>query len=208
MHPDFRKLNRFTSIPFLIDLLKRQKLTLLNPRYWEDYNDRETMELYRRNINAEALYALCFTHGSETIHHWNAFAGGTGGCCVEFSPERLFKILDADERIVHGKVEYLSLRSLPKATDHNLPFVKRQPFAPEKEYRIIAATNSEQHAFFEIDIDINTIRRITINNKIPHSVYQSIKESLLQIAPNYKGKIYHSTLYSNPVWINHFRNKL
>jgi hypothetical protein len=59
-----------------------------------------------------------------------------------------------------------------------------------------------------VDIDINIIRRITINNKLPHSVFQSIKESLQQIAPEYTGKIYQSTLYNNPVWINHFRDKM
>jgi hypothetical protein len=44
MQTEFKKLNRFTSIPFLIDLLKREKLSLLNPSFWEDYNDRETVE--------------------------------------------------------------------------------------------------------------------------------------------------------------------
>lgn len=206
MATPYKKLNRFTTLPFLMDLLKRKKLALLNPRFWDDYNDRETMEIYRNNVKAEGIYALCFTHGSETIHHWNAFAGGTSGCCIEFSPERLFAILDKDERIQHGRVEYVAMQNL-KYNAAELPFVKRQPFAPEKEYRIIAAC-PEQHAAFEIDIDINIIRRITITNKLPQVVFKSIKELLLQIAPEYKGKIYQSTLYNNPVWINHFRNKM
>jgi hypothetical protein len=41
-------LNRFTTLPFVIDLLARKQLTLLNPGFWEDYNDRVTMELYRK----------------------------------------------------------------------------------------------------------------------------------------------------------------
>jgi hypothetical protein len=207
MDADIKKLNRFITIPYLIDLLKRQKLTLLNPRFWEDFNDRETMEVYRNSISAGSIYALCMSHDSETVHHWNAFANGTSGCCIEFSPQRLAKFLDRTDGVSHGKVDYLSIRNLKGINPATLPFIKRQPFEPEREYRIVATCTGEQKSTLEIDIDINTIRRITINNRIPATVYESVKETLLQINPDFKPKIYHSTLYNNPVWINHFRNK-
>ncbi|SDK03204.1 hypothetical protein SAMN04487935_2368 [Flavobacterium noncentrifugens] len=205
MDTDIKKLNRFTTFPFVVDLLKRKKLTLLNPTFWEDYNDRETMEIYRQKTKSESIYALCFTHRNETIHHWNAFANGTSGCCIEFSPEKLFDILSRDSRISHGKTQYMSLKGLCDVETAQLPYLKRLPFEPEKEYRIIAASNEKQNATLEIDIDLNAIRRITISNKIPQTVFESMKKVLLEINPEFRGKIYHSTLFNNQTWIGHFK---
>ena len=36
-----KKLNRFTTLPVLLDLLKRKRLVLLDPAVWEDKNDSE-----------------------------------------------------------------------------------------------------------------------------------------------------------------------
>lgn len=102
-------LNRFTTIPFVIDLLTRRQLTLLNPGIWEDYNDRVTMELYRTKKKSKSIYALCLTHGRETINHWNTFANGASGCCIEFNSEKLFKCLDKINGVVHGKSEYVKI---------------------------------------------------------------------------------------------------
>lgn len=206
METEIKKLNRFTTLPFLLDMLNRKKLTLLNPNYWEDYNDRETMDTYRKKIKAESIYALCLTHKNETIHHWNAFADGTSGCCIEFSPTRLIEILDK-ENISHKKTEYIRIKDLPnlEITTEQLPYVKRYPFEPENEYRIIAASKEKQKSIFEIDINIEIIRRVTLSNKMPENVFESNKKILLQIAPQLKGKIYHSTLYGNNNWITHFR---
>lgn len=41
------KLNRFTTLPVLLDLLQRQKLTLLDPKSWEDKNDSEIILEYK-----------------------------------------------------------------------------------------------------------------------------------------------------------------
>lgn len=209
MESDLKKLNRFTTIPFLIDLLKRKKLTLLNPKFWEDYNDRETVEIYRKQIKAESVYALCLTHESETVHHWNAFASGTNGCCIEFSPGKLFSYLNRLPGFVHGRVKYLPVNSLSKTSIEvsDLPFVKRYPFEPEKEYRLIVTSNEKQLPAFDINIDVNVIRRITISNNLPQTTFESLKEILALIEPNYKGGIYHSTLYNNTNWINHFSKK-
>ncbi|POY35449.1 hypothetical protein C3K47_15425 [Solitalea longa] len=206
MKPELKKLNRFTTIPFLIDLLKREKLALINPSIWEDYNDRATMEVYRNKSKAQSIYALCLTHQNETIHHWNAFANGTAGCCIEFSPEKLFKTLDKLEGVHHGKVQYKRIQDLPtlNSTLDDLPYLKRFPFKPENEYRLIAVSDEPQQATFDIDIDLSIIRKVTISNKVPEVVFKSLKESLMAINPKYKGRIYHSTLFNNVTWVNHF----
>ena len=206
METEIKKFNRFTTLPFLIDMLQRKKMTLVNPNFWEDYNDRETMDAYRRKINAESIYALCLTHKNETIHHWNAFANGTSGCCIEFSPAKLIEVLEKNN-ISHQKTEYIRIKDLPslKITTAQLPYIKRHPFEAESEYRIIATSTEKQQSVFEIDIDLDTIRRITLSSKMPENVFESTKNTLLHLAPGLKGKIFHSTLYGNNNWISHFR---
>lgn len=206
--PEIKKLNRFTTLPFLIDMLKRKKLALVNPNFWEDYNDRETMEVYRKNVNANSIYALCMTHKNETIHHWNAFANGTSGCCIEFSPTKLNAILEKNT-VLHSKTEYVRIMDLSNFPDdkNKIPFLKRYPFEPESEYRIIATSDEAQKAIFEIDLDLDAIRRITLSSKMPETIFQSNKQTLLEIAPILKNKINHSTLFNNSNWISHFKNK-
>lgn len=208
MHSELKKLNRFTTLPFVIDLLKRRKLSLVNPAFWEDYNDRATVEMYRKITKANAIYALCLTYENETIHHWNAFAGGTAGCCIEISPKKLFASLAKVPEIIHGKAEYLRINDLKskKLQPHQYPFVKREPFKPENEYRLIAVSEAPQQPTFDVDIDLGIIRRITINNKMPEIIFESTKQNLLQLAPELNKKIFHSTLYNNARWTNHFLN--
>ncbi len=199
MPHEIKKLNRFTTIPFLIDLLHRKKLTLLDPSSWEDYNDRKTLEMYKQRVGAKSIYALCLTEG-ETIHHWNAFANGTNGCCIEFSPQKLFSTLENIEGMSHGKTEYVQLRNLGSFDTSRLPYYKRHAFQPEKEYRIIATSTAAQKPVFETDIDLSVIRRITISSKVPETVFRSLKQVLRQVSPEFKGRIYHSTLFDNKTW--------
>ena len=206
MVTDILKINRFTTIPFLLDLLQREKLTLLNPSSWEDYNDKETVEAFKKRSGFSSVYALCLTYGNETVHHWNAFANGTSGCCIEFSPEKLFKILDALPNVSHGKASYMSIKQLRDFTSQELPYFKRLPFKPEREYRIIATSDQSQKPALDIGIDLSIIRRITISNKVPPVVFKSLKKIIADINPSFSGKIIHSTLFNNQIWINHFKS--
>lgn len=199
-------LNRFTTLPFVIDLLTRKQLTLLNPGLWQDYNDRVTMELYRKKKNAQSIYALCLSDDHETIHHWNTFAAGANGCCIEFNSRKLFECLGNVSGVSHGKSHYLKIAELGKlnSADESLPYVKREPFQPESEYRIVAISDKPQQTTFDIPVHANVIRRITMSNHLPKTVFESLKEGLRKIAPDYQGRISHSTLFNNSKWVNHF----
>jgi hypothetical protein len=93
MKTELKKLNRFTTLPVLLDLLKRKRLVLLNPATWEDKNDSEILKEYKRRKNLPNLFALCFSYGDETIHHWKTFADGISGCCIEFDAPKLIAAL-------------------------------------------------------------------------------------------------------------------
>ena len=100
------------------------------------------------------------------------------------------------------------MRDLTKLllTIDNIPFSKREPYYPESEYRIIAHDKNPQQSSYEIDIDLGIIRKITLSSKIPNTIYESLKITLQQINPKLNAKIYHSTLYNNETWKNHFNN--
>ena len=208
MDLELKKLNRFTSLPFLIDLLTRKKLSLLNPALWEDHNDRATLELFLKRSGKSAIYALCLTYQDETIHHWNAFANGTSGCNIEFSPRKLFTVLKS-AGVLHNKARYVVIKDLPGNTfaTEDLPFLKRKPFRNENEYRLVIVSDKNQAETFDIDIDLNIIRRITLSGKMPKAVFKSTKEALIKLNPELKGKIFHSTLYRNSTWIEHFKGR-
>jgi hypothetical protein len=199
-------INRFTTIPFVIDLLTRKQLTLLNPYSWEDYNDRVTMELYQKRMKAKSIYALCLTDQRETIHHWNAFANGASGCCIEFDMNTLLDCLKSHEEVKHDKVSYIKIPDLKnlKEDNHRLPFLKREPFLLESEYRIVALSDQPQKATLDIPLKIDSINRITISCKLPDTAFTSVEKLLANISPDFKGKISHSTLFNNANWTNHF----
>jgi len=204
-----RFLNRFTEIQYLKKLLKQKKLTLLNPELsWKDCNDKEAMELYRENKNKKSIYALCLTDERETIHHWNTFAGGKNGCCIEFNYDKLINAIQR-EGVISRSVEYYKIKDLRdlESIIEQLPFLKRCPFRPEKEFRIVALCDEPQKKTFDIPIPLDSIQKITITQQLPESDYKNVEECIKSIYPEFKGIINHSTLLKNSKWIKTLHQK-
>lgn len=201
------RLNRYTTLPILLDILQRKKLTLLNPNLWEDRNDAEIINEYKLRKKITSVFALCFSHDDETIHHWKTYANGPSGCVIEFDAEKLFEVLDAVAGIKHGKVLYKKMNDVRSSMIEvdEIPFTKRWPYRCEEEYRILYETK-EKMDFFEVDIPLDAIRKVTISQQMPKQIYATIK-SYLQDSGKNKGRISHSTLYENTIWVNKFKTK-
>lgn len=205
-----KHLNRYTTLPVLIDLLRRKKLVLLSPDKWDDRNDAEVMLEYKKRKKLKHLYAVCFSDGEETVHHWTAYSTGSSGCCIQFDRDELLSAVHALDGIRTGAVKYKKIKDLQTEgiKVDNMPFTKRWPYRCEEEYRIIfestdgAATTG---GFFDIDISLRTISKITINQRMPEQVYQTIKEYLRQEFKNPDQRINRSTLYENKLWISKFK---
>jgi hypothetical protein len=202
------RLNRFTTFPILLDLLQRKKLTLLNPTSWEDRNDAEIILEYKKRKGIKNLFALCLTHEDETVHHWKTFSNGSSGCIIEFDAEKLFAVLDKIPNLTHGPVTYRKLADIEKRDTvldiDKIPFTKRWPYRCEAEYRIIATTDGVEK-FFEIDITLDIIKRITISQQMPQEIFTTIKKHLQGLKGNPENKISRSTLYENKRWIGRFK---
>lgn len=200
-----KKLNRFTSLPILLDLLQRKKLTLLNPKTWEDQNDAQVLLEYIKKKKLKEIFAICLSFGDETIHHWKSYSGGSSGCLIEFNAKKLLSFVDKVPHTIHRKVEYRRLRDSPRwkpnTTIDDIPFIKRWAYRYEEEYRIIALPPT-QSDFFEIDISLEVIEKITISQQMPKQIYQTIKGYLSGLRGDPESKINRSSLFENRRWIN------
>jgi hypothetical protein len=200
------KINRFTTIPVLLDMLTRKKLVLLDPATWDDKNDSAIMEVYRNRQGVEKLFALCCSYGDETIHHWKTFSDGISGCCVEFAAKELIDLLDTVGGVRHGPVEYRKIMELKAGTIavRDIPFTKRWPYRCEAEFRIIWEGSTPNNCF-EIDFDLAIIQKITVSQRMPEQVYITIRELLRGAFKDPAKRINQSTLYRNDIWIGKFK---
>ena len=142
---DLTKLNCYTTLPVLLDLLKRRRLVLLDPKSWEDKNDSGVMEENKRRKKVPRLFALCFSWGDETIHQWKAFADGISGCCIEFDAQRLIARLRSVDGVRCQCVRYLKLNGLGDDSIQvsSMPFIKRWPYRCEDARRLRTAGSAQ-----------------------------------------------------------------
>jgi hypothetical protein len=127
---------------------------------------------------------------------------------IQFDAEKIFKIVSKIKEIKHGKIEYRHISEMENLVDtiqiNKIPFTKRWPYRCENEYRFIYETTSKIDKF-ELDIPIQCIKKITLSQQMPQTIYETIKEHLRDLKQNPDGKIARSTLYENKKWINMFR---
>ncbi len=206
MSSPLKRLNRYTTLPVLLDMLKRKKLVLLDPTSWEDKNDSEILLEYKRRRKLQALSALCFSFGDETIHHWKAFADGISGCCVEFDAEKLIALLRPLDGVRFGPVVYRKLKDLRdrSVSVRKIPFTKRWPYRCEEEFRVIWESRAKVPSY-EIDFDLRMINKITISQRMPEQIYSTIREYLRGVFRNPDQRINRSTIYQNRIWIGKFQ---
>ena len=193
-----KHLNRYTTLPVLLDMLKRKQLVLLDPSSWDDKNDSEILLEYKKRKHAQKLFALCFSFGDETIHHWKTFADGISGCCIQFDTVQLIARLKETPGVRYGHVTYKKLKDLKDATIdvEAIPFTKRWPYRCEEEFRVIWTGRTTQTSY-EIPFALRMITKVTISQRMPGQVYATIKDHLREAFKRPEQKINRSTLYQN-----------
>ena len=132
-------LRRYTSFPFLIDILKNKRLTFVWPKHWDDRNDYNFIEKYKKDSGLGHVLALCFTEFRETYFHWKIYSDGTSGICIEFHKKLLLAQFQNIEGIRSGNMEYKTSGQLENEGIElqQLPFTKQFGFKEENEFRII-----------------------------------------------------------------------
>jgi hypothetical protein len=195
-------LNRYTSLPVLLDILRRKTITLLDPQSWEDRNDSFCIEKYKNRKKYTTVLGLCFSAARETFHHWKVFSSGVSGVCIEFDKTKLLRSLPRQKGFRHGPVEYWTLRKLEgqSVALETVPFLKRWAYRDEKEYRIIYENSQEELQTMEITIGIDCIRKVTLSPWLPKSVYETVSD-VIRLLPGCRSvSINRSTLIENSRW--------
>jgi len=199
---------RYTDIPALIGMLTYGELTLLDPSTWDDKNDSYFLEQYRVKRNLKSVLALCFTQASETYHHWRVFSHGPAGVCVWFKEQQLKAAVAQVKGLRIRQIEYLTVKKIrsKKLPQSKLPFVKRFPFKPENEVRLLWESATEECTSLGVPFDSSAIARITLSPWLHPSLKDSVKSVLKSLPKCRRYKIYRSTLISNAEWKRHGRN--
>jgi hypothetical protein len=205
-----KKLSRYTTLPVLLALLRRKKLSLRDPSHWEDKNDVEVIAEYKNIKNVQSLFAVCFCIGDETVHHWKTYANGDSGCCIEFDQDKLLASFKGKMGFRWGKVRYKKINEVKEEVKNGeislnrYPFIKRWPYRFEEEFRILWEGETTKK-IMDVDIDLNSINKITLSQGMPPDLNPSIKKLLRDEIRDSSTKINRSTLYRNIIWINSFK---
>lgn len=195
-------LRRYTDLPALLHLLANKRLTLLDPKTWDDRNDSYFMALYKERKQLQTLLALCFSQTAETYHHWRVFSNGPAGVCVLFDRQALLQAVSRQQGVISREMEYLTLRDAKLRTlaVTDLPFVKRVGFRPEKELRVIYESRSEAQASLDVPLDLNCIRSVSLSPWMHPSLSQSTAAAIRAIDGCARLRVSRSTLISNEQW--------
>jgi hypothetical protein len=202
MDREIPRLRRFTSLTVALDMLVRKRLTLIDYSKWVDVNDRVGMEAYKETRELGFLGAMCLTMAKESFHHWQVFAGDTAGACVFFDPERFTGIFANRPDIICGPVQYVELPRIASvdATDiHRLPFLKRQGFIDEAEFRVIAFSEDEVPVI-HVPLDPRAIRKITFSPFVHPELMRSARKVINGLKEWEDLEVRHSRLTDSQAW--------
>lgn len=197
-------LRRYTDVLSVIDLVRERRITLLSPQAWPDRNDALGLELYRKLTGSVAVYACCLTDAVETSHHWQVFSNHNHGVCVVFDKEKLTYAFDA-AGVGHGPMQYKSLtylRDSESLDTLSLPFLKRDTFEAEKEYRAISTNTLGLIAptSVHVPIQIDCISRIVIGPTVPRPLGITLKSVIREQSLSNGLKVTFSALWNNKSW--------
>lgn len=194
---------RYTNLAAAIYLLQEKKITLLNPASWDDKNDSHFMAEYKRIREIETVLAICFAEAAETYHHWRVFSHGTDGVCISFDRKRLLSAFKAQDGVTMGKMNYELVHTVagwPELKVAQLPFLKRKPYKPEKEYRVIYEHKDEHREFFDLPIELSWINTITLSPWMPQAFQSAVAKTLNSIDGCDDIKVVRSTLVGRGSW--------
>src|SRR5689334_15299668 len=194
---------RYTDLPALIAMLVEKQITLLDPDTWDDKNDSHFLRVYKEKKRLQSVLALCFTHNTETYHHWRVFANGSSGVSITFRRKELLRAIRKTVGVRSGKVRYLKVREIRKRRPaiNTLPFLKRYPFEQENEFRVIFESENKV-ASMSIAIPLTCIDRITLSPWLHPALAPHVKQMLWSIEGCSELDITRSTLINNEEWKN------
>ena len=201
-------LRRYTNLAAAIHLLRKRKITLLDPATWDDKVDVDYMRQVGRWVGRRVL-ALCFCQSrAEKYQHWRVYASGMDGVCIVFHKEHLTHNLSVryegllQDNVTYGNLAAASERMGRPVDLFGLPFLKRAAYKDECEYRIVRLFNEEEGpaSMRDYDIDLGSIERIVLSPWMPKELGASVRTVLMSIDGCEKLNVTRSALIDNERW--------
>lgn len=194
---------RYTDVNATLALLKNRAISFTKPASWFDKNDGAGLTLYANHMGAADVFGFCLTGAKETSHHWQLFSGHSHGICILFKRKLLIDQFKSDHSVHHGNVKYLSvneLRNIYPVDDSLLPFLKRNTFSDEREYRAISTNIFPGAETFELAIKLETIHRVVVGPAMPQNLYLNFKSIVRGIEGCGNMDVTRSMLPNNGAW--------
>ncbi len=193
---------RYTDLAVAFHILQTKSLTLVDPERWDDGNDRFGMAEYKSRLGLQGLFAMCFAECPETYHHWKVFSPGMSGVYIEFFKDPLVAHFDQIAGVAYRSVEYRTMNLLKpqKWKVADLPFTKRAPYKPEKEFRAIYESDMENIDHFDIEIEMPWIKRVVLSPWLPKVIRPSVTKALRSIDGCKRLTVQGTALIDSDTW--------
>lgn len=193
---------RYTTLSSALQTLQQRKIVLLSPSKWDDTNDAYFMDIYRANASARSVLAVCCTMAKETYHHWKIFTQGIDGVCIEFQRAPLEGRIAALPGFRCGAVDYLQVGELEQLGPDDfrrLPFIKREGYRDEREWRVIAETDGA-HEFADLPIEIAWINSISFSPWMPPPLVDNLRSIIRPMLAGHSISLRASSLTNSDKW--------
>lgn len=198
-----RTLRRYTSLTVALDMLINKHIVLINPSKWDDSNDTYFIDLYKGRSSIGSVLASCLTMSTETYHHWKIFSDGLDGVCVEFDRLKLEADVRKKREVKFEPVEYLLLKDLNAMSTKDasrLPFIKREAYGDEREWRMISTPKEEGVQSLKVPISLSSIERVRLSPWTNLALRQTIR-TLIRSQPGCERmSVVSSGLTNSPKW--------
>ena len=161
------------------------------------------MAVYAAAAPNRRVYAYCLADGKETAHHWQIYADGGRGARINFDKSRLLAAISDRSEVRHDYVAYVAWRELGSLLKSNrLPFIKRQVYRYEREFRIIATVNNaiDGRLAYEIPIPLNCITSVYLSGELPSSQFATLEKIIRDLPGCERLQVRHSGLLRNENW--------
>jgi hypothetical protein len=191
-------------------MLVNQRLTLVDPKWWEDPNDAHMIDQYKERRALKFVGAACLTRSLESFHHWKMFSNGMDGVCLEFDEDELKRYIMPHANLRMKDVRYIKVADILDDQRYPLlemPFFKRLGFAAEQETRIIYES-LDAHEYFHIPIDSSCIKRVVISPFMPQNLFQSAKHAICLIESCSRLKVERSRLFDSTTWQKRWQKRI
>ena len=156
-------LKKYTKLKYLEGILEESSLFLGEPDSWPDKNDGEAMKLYKVGKKIQSIRATCLNMGADRYHFWEVYGGREHGVCLWFDSSLLLRDIKDDATLSHRAVHYRFSSEGRDLKLSDLPFLKRQQYSDEREYRVVRECCVAQSCSGKLKFSPKSLVRIYLN---------------------------------------------